>query len=53
MAFFSGEGDTSIPITLICSMCGTSRQYPMDWAAGESLDDKTAQEIKAAVDGHS
>lgn len=53
MAFFSSEGDTEVPVTCICTHCGMSAQYAMNWSTGAgSLDDRSPAEIKAAVDGN-
>lgn len=47
MAFYSEN--TDVPLTLACSHCGMTKQYPLTWATGESLDNRTADEILAAV----
>ena len=37
------------PLTLACTHCGMSQQYALTWAPSETLDNRTADEILAAV----
>jgi hypothetical protein len=48
MAFYV-DGDKDVPITLLCSWCGSAKQYPLTWSQGGTLDGMSSEEILRAV----